>query len=164
MAAKKVRRLSLAGVLVAVAVVGSTLAVPVLGSRCVPVQHMVNVVSAVMLGPVYAVGVAFVASIIRNLMGLGTLLAFPGSMCGALFAGLVYYRSRSLNLTLFAEIIGTGIFGGLLAYLIAILFMGKAAGDIAFYTYVVPFLISTVAGSIIAGILLRGLQRGGIIK
>ena len=164
MAAKKVRRLSLAGVLVAVAVVGSTLAVPVLGSRCVPVQHMVNVVSAVMLGPVYAVGVAFVASIIRNLMGLGTLLAFPGSMCGALFAGLVYYRSRSLNLTLFAEIIGTGIFGGLLAYPIAILFMGKAAGDIAFYTYVVPFLISTVAGSIIAGILLRGLQRGGIIK
>ena len=31
--------------------------------------------------------------------------------------------------------------------------MGKAAGDIAFYAYIVPFLVSTVGGSIIAGII-----------
>ena len=42
----------------------------------------------------------------------------------------------------------------MLAWPVAILFMGKAAGDIAFYAYIVPFLVSTVGGSIIAGIIL----------
>ena len=43
-----------------------------------------------MLGPGYAVGIAFGSSLLRNLLGWGTLLAFPGSMFGALLAGLFY--------------------------------------------------------------------------
>ena len=38
-----VKKLALASMMVAVAVVGSTFSFPVLGSRCAPVQHMVNV-------------------------------------------------------------------------------------------------------------------------
>jgi len=149
------RRLTLAAALTAVAVVGSVLSFPVFGSRCAPVQHMVNVFCAVLLGRFYGVGSAFVASLLRNLLGLGSLLAFPGSMCGALLSGLVYSRTKNLWLTVAAEAFGTGIIGGLCAYPIAILFMGKVAGDIAFYVYVVPFLISTVCGSILAGLVVK---------
>ena len=42
--------------------------------------------------------------------------------------------------------------------------MGKSAGDIAFYTYVVPFLVSTVGGSILAGILVFALEKSGALK
>ena len=55
---------------------------PVLASRCSPVQHMVNILCAVFLGPWYGFAAAFLASLLRNLLGLGTLLAFPGSMVG----------------------------------------------------------------------------------
>ena len=153
------RRLTLAAALTAVAVVGSVLSFPILGSRCAPVQHMVNVFCAVLLGKFYGVGSAFVASLLRNLLGLGTLLAFPGSMCGALLSGLVYARTKNLWLTVAAEAFGTGIIGGLCAYPIAILFMGKEAGDIAFYVYVVPFLISTVCGSILAGLVVKRFEK-----
>ena len=74
------KKLALAGVLCAVAVVGSMLQFPVFGSQCAPVQHMVNVICAVFLGPGYGVAVAFLASLLRNIFGLGSLLAFPGSM------------------------------------------------------------------------------------
>ena len=45
------KKLALAGLLCAVAVVGSMFSFPVFGSKCAPVQHMVNVVSGVLLGP-----------------------------------------------------------------------------------------------------------------
>ncbi len=71
------RKLCYAGILCAVAVVGSFFYIPVFGSKCVPVQHMVNILCAVLLGPFYGVGVAFCASLIRNLLGIGSLMAFP---------------------------------------------------------------------------------------
>ena len=150
--------------LCAVAVVGSTFSFPVFGSKCAPVQHMVNVLCAVFLGPWYGVGVAFVASLLRNLMGLGSLLAFPGSMCGALLCGVAYHKTKNLPVTLVAEVLGTGIIGGLLSWPIAIAFMGKSAGDIAFYAYVFPFLVSTVGGSVLAGVLVFALERSGALK
>ena len=159
----KTLRIALAANLCAVAVVGSTLSFPVLSSKCAPVQHMVNVLAGVALGPWYALGAAFAASLIRNLLGLGSLLAFPGSMCGALLCGLVYQGSRKMFLTLVGEMFGTGIIGGLLAYPIAIAFMSVVAGSVAFYAYIVPFLISTVVGSLIAGTLLLSLQRTGVL-
>ena len=85
-----IRKLTIAGVLVAVAVVGSLFSIPVLGAKCSPVQHMVNVLGAVLLGPWYALGMGFAAALIRNVLGLGSLLAFPGSMIGALLCGLAY--------------------------------------------------------------------------
>ena len=159
-----VKKLALAAVFCAVAVVGSLFSFPVFGSKCAPVQHMVNVLCAVLLGPGWGLGAAFCASLIRNLLGLGSLMAFPGSMCGALLCGLAYRKTRKLLPTLVGEVLGTGIIGGLLAWPVAILFMGKAAGDVAFYAYIVPFLISTVGGSIIAGVILFALEKNGTLK
>ena len=159
-----VKKLALAGMLCALAVVGSVFSFPIFGSKCAPVQHRVNILCAVLLGPYYGIGVAFVASLLRNLLGLGSLMAFPGSMFGALLCGLAYHKTRQLLPTLAAEVFGTSILGGLCAYPVAILLMGKSAGDIAFYAYIVPFLVSTAGGAVIAGVLLFSLQRSGALR
>ncbi len=102
-------------------------------------------------------------TLLRNLLGLGSLMAFPGSMLGALLCGLIYYKTKNLPVTLIGEVFGTGVLGGLCAYPVAILLMGKSASDIAFYAYIVPFLISTVAGSILAGVLIYALKKAGAL-
>ena len=84
--------------MIAIAVVGSLFSFPVLGSRCAPVQHLVNIVCAVFLGPWYGLAVAFIASLIRVLFSLGTPLAFPGSMFGALLSGLLYSKFKKIPL------------------------------------------------------------------
>ncbi len=159
-----VQKLSIAAILCAVAVVGSLFSFPVFGSKCAPVQHMVNILCAVLLGPAYGVGVAFGASLIRNLLGLGSLLAFPGSMFGALLCGLMYWKVKKIFPTLLAEVFGTAVLGGLCAYPVAVWFMGQGAGDIAFYTYMIPFLISTVAGAVFSGVLIYTLKRAGVLN
>ena len=158
-----VKKLALAGMLCALAVVGSVFSFPIFGSKCAPVQHMVNILCAVLLGPYWGLGVAFVASLLRNLLGLGSLMAFPGSMFGALLCGVVYHKTQKLLPTLVGEVFGTSLLGGLCAYPVAILLMGKSAGDIAFYAYIVPFLVSTAGGAVIAGVLLAALQRSGAL-
>ena len=84
------KKLVLAAVLIALGVAASPLYIPIGASKCFPVQHLVNVLAAVLLGPWYGVSMAFVTSLLRVLIGTGSLLAFPGSMCGALLAGLLY--------------------------------------------------------------------------
>ncbi|MBO7649237.1 MAG: energy coupling factor transporter S component ThiW [Lachnospiraceae bacterium] len=161
---KSLIKLTLAGMFCAVAVVGSLFSFPIAGSKCAPVQHIINIFSAVLLGPAYGVGVAFVASFIRNITGLGTLLAFPGSMFGAFLSGILYKKTKNYPLTLLGEVFGTGIIGGLCAYPVAVLLMGKDASQIAFYVYVVPFLISTAGGAVIAAVILFSLKKSGALK
>ena len=160
---KPVKKLTIATLLCAVAVVGSFLSFPVLGSRCAPVQHMVNVLCAVLLGPFYGVGVAFVASLLRNILGLGSLMAFPGSMFGALLCGVVFWKTKKLIPTLLGEVFGTAVLGGLCAYPIGVAFMGVNAANVAFYAYIVPFLISTAVGAVIAGIIVAALSKTGVL-
>ena len=155
------RNLALAGILTAVAVVGSLLSFPVAGSKCAPVQHMVNVLAAVVLGPGWGVGIAFCASLIRNFAGIGSLMAFPGSMVGALCCGIVYKLSKNIAGTCAAEAFGTGILGGLAAYPVAKLLMGIQPAGLC--VYMIPFLISTVAGSILAFVLVSVLKKNGAL-
>ena len=156
------KRIALAGVLTAIAVVGSMLSFPVAGSKCAPVQHMVNILAAVTLGPWWGVGMAFAASLLRNILGLGSLMAFPGSMVGALCCGLMYMGTRKLAPTCVAEALGTGILGGIAAYPVAKFLMG--AEPVGLFVYVVPFLVSTVAGSILAFALITVLEKGGVFR
>lgn len=154
------RKLTLAGIFVAISVVGSFFQVPVFGSKCAPIQHLMNIMGAVFLGPGYAVGAAFTSSLIRNLLGLGTLLAFPGSMCGALLSGLLYHYFKKLPLAYVGEVFGTGIIGGLLAYPVAAFILGN---EVAAYAFVIPFLISTCGGTLIAVVLVTALKKTGVI-
>ncbi len=158
------KKLTVAAIFCAVAVVGSLFSFPVFGSKCSPVQHMVNVLCAVLLGPGYGLGAAFLAALIRNLLGLGSLMAFPGSMFGALLCGLVYWKTKNILATLIGEVFGTAVLGGLCAYPVAIFLMGMNAAEIAFYAYIVPFLISTAAGALISGVLIYSLKRTGVLR
>ena len=158
------QKLCIASILCAVAVAGGLLTFPIAGSKCAPVQHMVNILCAVLLGPGYGVGAAFGASLLRNLLGLGTLMAFPGSMFGALLCGLAYKKTQNIPLTLAAEVFGTAVLGGLCAYPVAVLLMGRQAGEIAFYAYIIPFFISTAAGAVLSGLLLGAMKRAGILN
>ncbi len=159
----KTKKLATAGVLCAIAVVGSFVSFPVLGSKCAPVQHMVNIICAVLLGPYYGVAVAFAASFIRNITGLGTLMAFPGSMFGALLSGIAYKKTKATWAAYVFEVLGTAVLGGLCAYPVAVLLMGKNAGDIAFYAYIIPFLISTAGGAVISAIIIESLKKSGVL-
>ena len=47
----RTRKLALAGLLTAVAVVGGMFSIPIGAAKCSPVQHMVNVIAGVLLGP-----------------------------------------------------------------------------------------------------------------
>lgn len=156
----QIYKLSLTAVLAAVAVVGSLFSFPVFGSKCAPVQHLVNILCAVLVGPWYGLACAFIASLIRNLLGLGTLLAFPGSMCGALLAGLLYKFIKKTPAAYVGELFGTGVIGGMLAFPIAAFIMGK---EVALFTFVIPFLISSAGGTIIAIIIVTALQQTKVL-
>ena len=159
-----IQKLTVAALLCAVAVVGSLFSFPGFGSKCAPVQHMVNILCAVLLGPWYGVAVAFVASLLRNLLGLGTLMAVPGSMLGALLCGIVYWKAKHILPTLIAEVFGTSILGGLCAYPVAILLMGQSTADIAFTAYIIPFFVSTAGGAVISAVLLYALQKTTVLR
>ena len=162
MNSKSIRKLTIAAMLVAVAVVGSLFSIPMFGSKCSPVQHMVNVLGAVFLGPGYAFGMAFVASLLRNLLGLGTLLAFPGSMLGALPCGLLYKAWPSLPVAYEGEVFGTGILGGMASYPVAALLMNNASA--ALFTFVPSFLLSTAVGAAISVLVLAALGRTQVLS
>ena len=155
------KKLVAAAMLVAVGVALSAFSIPVGASKCFPIQHLVNVIASVILGPGYSVLAAFCTALIRNILGTGSLLAFPGSMVGALISGLVYSKTKKLLPTCIGEVFGTGVLGGLLAYPIATLIMTKEA---TLFTYVIPFLVSTIGGSIIAAIILFSMQKTGALN
>lgn len=151
------RKLAVAGMMTALGVVLSTFYIPVGVSKCFPVQHLLNVLAGIFLGPWYALGFSFCAALIRNLMGTGSLLAFPGSMIGAFLCGMLYQRVKKVPAAVAGEVIGTGIIGGMLCYPVARFLMGNA--EAALFTYVLPFLISTLGGSALAAILLIALYQ-----
>ena len=158
----KSRKVARAVILVAIAVALSPFFIPVGITKCFPAQHMVNVISAVMLGPVYAVVIATAAGIIRNIMGLGTLLAFPGGLIGAFLAGLAYRWFRNMYAAGAGEVIGTGLLGSLVSvWIVAPLLMGKT---MAVGALMLAFSVSTLGGTIIGILILHLLRRVGIWK
>lgn len=173
------QKLALAAIFVALGVVLSTFAIPVGPARVFPFQHMLNVVAGVMLGPWYAVLAAFAISVLRNALGTGTFLAFPGSMIGAFLVGYAYYRFRKTDAVAFLEPVGTALVGGLLGYLlIAPLeapaqllgfiranpaspqpYLGLFGGPLAL---IVSFAVSSIPGSVLGYVCLKALRRAGV--
>jgi len=146
------KQLTLAALLVAIGVATAHLVVfPLEVARIFPVQHAINVVAAIALGPWWAVGVAFSTSLLRNVLGTGTPLAFPGSMIGAFLAGWVFQHTRCRLKALAGEVLGTGVLGALVAYPVARFLLGR---NVAAFVFVVPFLASSLVGSVVGYALL----------
>ncbi len=163
-------KLAIAGVLIALgAVLSGTFSFPIGSVKCAPFQHMINVLAGIILGPWYAVAMAFITSLLRIANGTGTLFAFPGSMIGALCCGLAFrylFTKRPLAaripIAVAGEVIGTGIIGAMATYPIAVFILGNS--DTTLFANVIPFLVSTAVGSAIAAVLVFSLSRAGVIR
>jgi energy-coupling factor transport system ATP-binding protein len=157
------RKVARATILVAIGVALSPFTnIPIGVAKINPTQHFVNVVGAVLLGPWWATGVALMIAILRNALGTGTLLAFPGGMIGAFLAGVVYRYSKNIYLGALGEIVGTGLIGAVAsALIVAPVFMRKPT---AVAGLIIVFSCSTLVGSIIGVLALKLLQRAGFFE
>ncbi|MDK2824411.1 MAG: hypothetical protein PWQ67_553 [Clostridia bacterium] len=151
------KKLTFSALLIAIGtLLGHIIYIPVGIAKCYPIQHTINVLSAVILGPGYALSNAFTISLLRNILGTGSPLAFPGSMIGAILAGLLFQKTKKYSYTVAGEIFGTGILGGLASFPIAKYILGK---EVAVFFFVVPFLVSTIGGSFIGYLILKMMEK-----
>ena len=154
---KRLREMTLAAFFAALAVLLSPLSFPAGPARCFPIQHAVNVAAGITLGPLWACGAAFVASLIRHTIGTGTILAFPGSMFGALAVGIAarFLPARFRLLAFAAEPLATATLGAGTAALII------SPGSLipTFYSMSLAFFISSGPGAVVGGAALGVLRR-----
>lgn len=153
----RIQQLTWMAMLIAIAVIGSLfISIPTGVARAYPIQHMVNVIAAVTVGPLGAVLVAFVTGLVRVMTGTGSLLAFPGGMIGALLAGLFYARTNRVAFAALGEVIGTGVIASLIAVPYAKVLMGSEFGALFF---VPAFLASSVTGALLGWIVLARVKQ-----
>ncbi|MFQ6100301.1 MAG: energy coupling factor transporter S component ThiW [Anaerolineae bacterium] len=157
------RKVAQAVILVAIGVALSPFtSFPVGIAKVNPTQHFVNVVGAILLGPWWAMAIAAIIGVIRNALGVGTLLAFPGGMMGAFLAGYAYRYSRNVYLAALGEIIGTGLIAALVSgWVVAPVFMHKT---MAMGVLIASFLGSTILGTVVGVLALKLLERVGYVE
>ena len=135
-----IRKLTITAFLIAINVVLSSLIVIPLGPiKAAPVQHFVNVLCAVFVGPWYGLAQAFISSVLRISFGTGSAFAFPGSMIGVLLSSLFYmYRKH--------------------------IFMASVGlQDFFIKPLMLMFIVSSFIGALISYILLIILKRRGLL-
>ncbi len=162
------RKLALAMMFSGLTVALSPIFIPVGPTRALPWQHMTNAICGVLLGPWWGVGTAFIISLIRNMLGLGTIYAFPGSIPGALLVGLTALLLKKgkvpVEYAALAEPIGTSVIGFLIAFYLFTPFMGHyERWAVALTTMWVGWLASSLIGTVIGFAALKVLKRAKIL-
>ncbi|MFD1040392.1 energy coupling factor transporter S component ThiW [Virgibacillus byunsanensis] len=158
----RTRLLTTMAVFVAIGTLGAQLLwFPAGVAKAYPVQHAVNVMAAVTLGPGPAVIIAFMIGLLRNMLGLGTLLAFPGGMIGAFLAGYLYLKLGKKYWAAVGETIGTGIIGALFSVPFAKVLMGSSFGALFF---IPSFLISSITGAFIGLFIVSRVRQEQLIR
>jgi len=163
-----IRKFALSLGLAALGVVIAPLYIPIPPTKAFPGQHFINVISGVVLGPVWAVFIAILISVIRISLGIGTIYAFPGSIPGALLVGITAYilKRRRINpdYAAFSEPLGTAVIGFLLALFIFAPIVGDAAKWQAALTIIwLGWLFSTGVGTLIGFAALKVIRAAGLI-
>jgi len=153
------KKIALVAVLVAVTVILSPIYFPIGSSKCQPAQHMINGIAGVLLGPWYAAVMALFTGVIRNMLGWGTLHAFPGGIPGALVVGIIHRYIKKTDFAALAEPLGTVVIGATISALVIAPYLGKAF-TIAFWW--IAFAASSIPGSIIGFLVLKSLRLTGI--
>jgi len=170
-----VKKIALVSVLSALGVVMAPfLWFPFLTTKAFPGQHMINALTGVLLGPLWAAIAALFIGIIRNVLGIGTVYAFPGGIPGGIVVGIAYWLLKRFRKTgktalvaAFCEPIGTVFIGATLAlYLVApwigdvrLLSQLKEGPLIALLTLWSGWALSSVSGSILGFVILLALNQ-----
>ena len=157
----KTNKLTLTSIIIAITTLSSHLIyIPVGFTKIFPIQHFSNLVLAVLLGPWYAISGAFIVSTLRNMLGTGSVFAYPGSMIGALLAGYLFMKTKKIGFAFLGEIVGTGIIGAMATYPIAVLLIGS---ELTLFGFIPAFMISSFTGSSLAIILLKTMMKNKAI-
>ncbi|MFJ7969904.1 energy coupling factor transporter S component ThiW [Psychrobacillus sp. NPDC096389] len=157
----KTRKLTLTSLIIAITTISSHLIfIPVGFAKIFPIQHFANVLLAVLLGPWYAVGGALIVSTLRNLLGTGSIFAYPGSVIGAFLASYFYLKTKKLGFAFVGEVIGTGILGAIATYPIGVLLFGK---ELTVFGFVPAFMFSSFTGAMLAFGLLKVMMKNKVI-
>ena len=173
-------KLALSVVFVAIGVVSSVvLTIPVPPIKAAPLQHTINIIQAIMLGPMWTVINAFIIALLRNMLGLGTFFAFPGSVFGGLVVGILYWHVWKNDWVALTENKGTICIGATVAYLAVASLSGptKLLGFISagppasqmwgisggLWVLWMSFGVSCIPGSILGFITVKALRRAGLI-
>ncbi len=133
------------------------------GTKINPFVHLINAISGVLLGPLYAVLIATFIAIMRFSFGIGTIYAFPGGIPGAfivgIFAYIIAYKKDELrSIGALFEPIGTVIIGGSISSL-----MSYYIFELNFTPILIMwglFAASSIAGSILGFLILLMLEKG----
>lgn len=164
---RMVRRVALASTLSALGVVVAPfLWFPFLATKAYPGQHLINAISGVLLGPVWAAGVAFMVGIIRMSLNIGTIYSMPGGIPGALVVGLLAWLLRRAKkkpeLAALGEPIGTVFVGATLAVYLFAPSLGHAGMFEALLPVYAAWAISSVPGCVMGFLVLEVLRRVGL--
>ncbi len=156
----KTRTLTETAIFVAIGVIGSTfLAINIGPYRALFIQHLLNVLLAVFYGTRRAVTVSFTVALLRNLLGMGTLFAFPGGMIGACLAGIFYRIKPSIYTAVLGEIIGTGLIAAVVSRQMSYVLTGEV---LPLFFFVPGFFISSATGALIA--ILLYVNKGALLR
>lgn len=166
----KSRRIAISSFLIALGVVLSIFPgpIPIGPTKVFPFQHMINVISGILLGPINAGVVAFATGILRISIGTGTIFAIPGGVPGALIVGFVYHYIRKSSAVSFTEPIGTAIGALISALLVAPVMGGPTMPSFLGITtqwqlFLIYFSMSSIPGSIIGFFIMAVLRRVGVV-
>lgn len=151
-----------------------------LGTKANPTQHMINAILGVLVGPFWAATAAILIGTVRNIVGLGTLYAFPGGIPGGIVVGVTYWLLKRLRksgktrlISALTEPIGTLLIGVPLALILVapwigsmnlLDLVGKHGLWLAFLIFGAGWALSCVSGSIIGFIILLILKKAGISR
>jgi energy coupling factor transporter S component ThiW len=166
--AAHIRKLAIFAVFTALAIVISPFTgFPALGSVANPTQHMTNAILGTLLGPFWAALAAIFIGTARNMLGVGTLFAFPGGIPGGFVVGSVYWVLRRFRtdekkrlLSALTEPIGTLLIGLPFALFIFAPWIGKTVAN--FVVFGTIWALACIPGSIIGFAVLLILRRLGI--
>ncbi|MEM3640745.1 MAG: energy coupling factor transporter S component ThiW [Candidatus Bathyarchaeia archaeon] len=155
-----------------------------LGTKAYPTQHMINAILGVLLGPFWTVATATLIGIIRNMLGTGTVYAFPGGIPGGIIVGLAYWMLKKFRISekvrliaALTEPIGTLLIGVPFSLFLVAPWMGpqgysaklldltaKQGPALAFGILAAGWALSCIPGSILGFMILLGLRRIGISR
>lgn len=128
-----------------------------------PMSSVVNIVGAILMGPVYATIMAFSSGLLRMILLRIPPLALTGAVFGALLAGWFYQRREIFICAIIGEKLGTGIIGSLISYPVMVLFTG-ARTELFWFVYTPRFIGASIIGSLVSYLLMMRLHKFSLIQ
>ena len=154
---------------IALGFVLSLVSFPIGPTRIFPFQHTINALVGIMLGPWYAILVAFGIGTLRLAAGTGTVFAYPGGIPGGLVVGLLYWYVWRHDECALSEPIGTALGAILSALVFAPSIGSKPLPSILGLTaqwelYVIFFWLASIPGSIIGYVVVKTLRKISVFE